>query len=76
MAKEKPEPLVPKSEKRGCGAGRRSPAWFYGFMDVKLYTKWALPDADGSGFGSKKLSFFTGVCPNLAQARWETAYLA
>jgi hypothetical protein len=39
-------------------------------MDTKLYTKWAMPDADGSKFeGSKSCSFFTGLATDAAQAQ-------
>ena len=39
-------------------------------MDPKLFTKWAMPDADGSKFeGSKSCSFFTGLATDPMQAQ-------
>ena len=36
---------------------------------LKLFTKWVVPDADGSQIASKKLSFFTGVHKDALQAQ-------
>ena len=59
LAINRPEPSTPKAQKRGWEAIGRI---FYGYMDFKLFTKWAMPDADGAKFeGSKSCSFFCGM---------------
>ena len=61
-----PNPTTPKSQKRRWEAIGRI---FYGFLDPKLITKWAMPDANGSKFdGSKSCSFFHGVCADAMRA--------
>ena len=66
LAINKPETATPKSQKRGWEAIEQI---FYGYIDTKLITKWAMPDADGSKFeGSKSCSFFNGVCMDAMRA--------
>lgn len=67
LAINKPETTTPKVQKRGWEAIQRI---FYGCIDTKLITKFAMPDADGSKFeGSKSCSFFNGVCTDAARAQ-------
>jgi hypothetical protein len=66
LAINKPHPTTSKLQKRGWESIEKI---FYGYIDTKLITKWAMPDADGSKFeGSKSCSFFSGVCTDATRA--------
>ena len=67
LAINKAKPTTPKSQKRGWEAIGRI---FYGYLDPKLFTTWAMPAEDGSKFeGSTRCSFFHGACACATRSR-------
>lgn len=66
-------PSIPKHLKKGWEAVDR---YFFGFMDSKLFTKFAVPDATAVGWGSKSLSEKIGLCTDKAKAEKDGPLLA
>lgn len=65
LAENKQEPSIPKHKKRGWEAADR---FFYGYMDSRLFTKFAVPDAVASGWGSKMFGEKVGMCADPSRA--------
>ena len=61
-------PSIPKRLKKGWEAVDR---YFFGFMDSKLFTRFAVPDAEAKGWGSKKVGEKVGLCTDKAKAEKE-----
>jgi hypothetical protein len=62
-------PSIPKRLKKGWEAVDR---YFFGYMDSKLFTKFAVPNAEAKGWGSKnKVGEKVGLCTDKAKAETE-----
>lgn len=68
LAVHKQFPSIPKHMKRGWESADR---YFYGFMDSSKFTKFAVPDADAKGWGSKSFGEKVGLCTDRAKAEKE-----